>query len=104
MPSEGKRRCFVRCGIHGGGTGGLVEILPVSPDACALLKRPYILINARETPDPIVAAERIVKFIEIDGIQVLNVGGPRLSGWPGGYAFSLKVMDQVIEKAADLAS
>jgi Circularly permutated YpsA SLOG family len=104
MPSEGERRGFVRCGIHGGGTGGLVEILRVSPDTCALLKRPYILINAGETPDPIVAAERIVKFIEIDGIQVLNVAGPRLSGWPGGYAFALKVMGQVIEKAADLAS
>jgi hypothetical protein len=71
---------------------------------CALLKRPYILINARETPDPIVAAERIVKFIEIDGIEVLNVAGPRLSGWAGGYAFSLKAIGQVIVKAADLAS
>lgn len=67
---------------------------------CALLKRPYILINARETPDPIVAAERIVKFIEYDGIEVLNVAGPRLSGWAGGYAYSLKVTGQVIERAA----
>ena len=67
---------------------------------CALLKRPYILINARETPDPIVAAERIVKFIEVDGIEVLNVAGPRLSGWAGGYGFSLEVIGQLIEKAA----
>src|ERR1700684_4463517 len=26
---------------------------------CALLKRPYILIDVRETPDPIVAADKI---------------------------------------------
>jgi Circularly permutated YpsA SLOG family len=71
---------------------------------CALLKRPYILINAGETPDPVVAAERIVKFIEVEEIEVLNVAGPRLSGWAGGYAFSLKVIGRVIEKAADLAS
>jgi Circularly permutated YpsA SLOG family len=71
---------------------------------CALLKRPYILINARETPDPTVAAERIVKFIEYDAIKVLNVAGPRQSGWAGGYAFSLKVIGQVIERAADLTS
>jgi Circularly permutated YpsA SLOG family len=31
---------------------------------CALLKRPYVLINAAETPDPIKAAEAILKFIE----------------------------------------
>jgi hypothetical protein len=44
---------------------------------CALLKRPYILIKAQETPDPIVVAEAILKFIEDNGIQVLNVAGPR---------------------------
>src|SRR5580704_870802 len=31
---------------------------------CALLKRPYVLINAAEMPDPIRAADKIVKFIE----------------------------------------
>jgi Circularly permutated YpsA SLOG family len=63
---------------------------------CALLKRPYILINAGETPDPIVAAERIVKFIEVDGIEVLNVAGPRASGWAGGYRFALDVVSGLI--------
>jgi Circularly permutated YpsA SLOG family len=71
---------------------------------CALLKRPYILINARETPDLIAAAEKIVKFIEVDDIEVLNVAGPRLSRWAGGYAFSLEVIGQVIQQAAHLAS
>ena len=53
---------------------------------CALLKRPYVLINAAETPDPIKAAEKIVKFVEENGIETLNVAGPRLSGWAAGYA------------------
>jgi hypothetical protein len=67
---------------------------------CALLKRPYILINARETPDPIAAAEAVLKFIEENGIEMLNVAGPRASGWKNGHAFALEVIGQVIEKAA----
>ena len=67
---------------------------------CALERKPYILLNARETTDPIVAAGRILKFIEERGIQVLNVAGPRASGWAEGYRFALGVVGQVIEKTA----
>jgi hypothetical protein len=63
---------------------------------CALLKRPYILINAAETPDPRTAAAAIVKFIADHDIEALNVAGPRASGWPGGYAFSQAVMSGVL--------
>jgi len=59
---------------------------------CALLKRPYVLINARETLDPIVAVEKIVKFIEDNNIETLNVAGPRASGWKAGYGFALAVI------------
>lgn len=69
-------------------------------DLCELLDRPCILISARETPDPIATAEAVVKFIEDNNIATLNVAGPRLSGWLEGYAFSLKVISQVIEMAA----
>jgi Circularly permutated YpsA SLOG family len=67
---------------------------------CALLKRPYILINARETPDLIVAAEAVLKFIEDNRIETLNVAGPRASRWNDGYRFALAVIGQVIEEAA----
>jgi hypothetical protein len=67
---------------------------------CALLKRPYILIKAQETPDPIVAAEKIAKFIEDNGIQVLNVAGPRASGWSGGYRYAADVISGVISSLA----
>jgi hypothetical protein len=63
---------------------------------CALLKRPYILINAAETPDPIKAAEAILKFIGENNIGTLNVAGPRASGWAGGYKFALDVISRVI--------
>ena len=48
---------------------------------CALLNRPYILINAKEMSDPTEAAKAVVTFIEDNGIGVLNVAGPRAAGW-----------------------
>src|ERR1700722_13387603 len=67
---------------------------------CALLKRPYILINVQETPDPISAAAAIFRFIEQNEIGTLNVAGPRASGWAGGHAFAIGVIGQVIETVA----
>jgi hypothetical protein len=63
---------------------------------CALLKRPYVLINAAEVPDAIVAAEAILKFIVENNVATLNVAGPRLSGWAVGYRFALDVISGVI--------
>jgi Circularly permutated YpsA SLOG family len=67
---------------------------------CALLKKPYILVNARVTPDPIAAAEAILKFVDDNGIEVLNVAGPRASGWPAGYRFAADVLVCVLSKFA----
>jgi Circularly permutated YpsA SLOG family len=68
---------------------------------CALLKRPYVLINAQETPDPVVAAEAILKFIVENNIATLNVAGPRASGWPGGYAFAINSVAEVIRRSRE---
>jgi Circularly permutated YpsA SLOG family len=65
---------------------------------CALERKPYILVNARETTDPMVAAERILKFVEDSSVEVLNVAGPRASGWAEGYNFALGVIGLVIKK------
>jgi Circularly permutated YpsA SLOG family len=67
---------------------------------CALLKRPYVLIDAREMPDPMEAAQLILKFIEENNIETLNVAGPRLSGWAGGYRFAADVVGGVISRLA----
>jgi len=69
-------------------------------DLCELLGRPCLLISASETPDSIAAAEAVLKFIDDNNIETLNVAGPRASGWTDGYRFALGVVGQVMEKAA----
>jgi hypothetical protein len=66
---------------------------------CALLKRPYILINAAEMPDPILASSAVSKFIMDNNIETLNVAGPRLSGWNEGYRFAGDVIGGVISES-----
>lgn len=68
---------------------------------CALLNRPYVLIDARELADPNRAAATVLKFIERCKIQTLNVAGPRLSGWGAGYVFSFAVLREVIERTRE---
>lgn len=63
---------------------------------CALLKRPYVLIDARPVSES-EAVESVVKFVEENGIGTLNVAGPRASGWGQGYAFALAVIDRVLK-------
>ncbi len=63
---------------------------------CALEKKPYIIIDARQIAEPAAAAEVVFKFVEEHEIQVLNVAGPRLSGWAEGYGFTLRVIGDVI--------
>ena len=63
---------------------------------CALLNRPYVLINAKEMSDPNAAGNAILQFIENNSVETLNVAGPRSSGWKEGYLFTLKVVGGVI--------
>jgi len=42
------------------------------------------------------AADAIIQFVDANGIAVLNVAGPRLSGWPKGYIFALGTVGAVI--------
>jgi hypothetical protein len=67
---------------------------------CALLKRPYILINVSETPEPLDAAGIIMRFIAENKIETLNVAGPRLSGWEAAYTFAFATMVEVIQEAS----
>lgn len=66
---------------------------------CALEKKPYILVRAQETAGPAEAAAAILKFIEDHQIEVLNVSGPRASGWADGYRFSLDVIGCVVSRS-----
>jgi hypothetical protein len=62
---------------------------------CVREKKPVIALDA-QAMTKLRAAERIGQFVEEHGISVLNVAGPRLSGWPGGYSFALGVLSAVI--------
>jgi hypothetical protein len=62
---------------------------------CIRENKPVVALDA-EVMTKLRAAGAIAKFIEERGISVLNVAGPRLSGWPGGYKFALGVVGAVI--------
>lgn len=49
--------------------------------------------------EPEEAVERVLSFIDEHGIGVLDVAGPRASGWPGGEAYSRAVMEEVLRRA-----
>jgi hypothetical protein len=67
---------------------------------CALLKRPYVLVDARQMSETEGVAA-VMAFVEKHEIRTLNVAGTRASEWKEGYAFSLAVASSVIEKSVD---
>jgi hypothetical protein len=64
-----------------------------------LLKRPYVLIDARQMSES-EAISAVTIFVEKNEIRILNVAGPRGSKWEEGYAFALTVVGGVIRAAA----
>lgn len=66
-------------------------------DMCIREKKPFVVLDATQISEARAAAA-IVRFIDENEIQVLNVAGPRASGWPAGYAFALAVVGEVIRK------
>jgi hypothetical protein len=66
---------------------------------CERERKPFIALDAR-LMTKLRAADAIVRFVEEFEIQVLNVAGPRLSGWAEGYKFALGVVAHVIGRSA----
>jgi hypothetical protein len=62
---------------------------------CTREKKTIIVLDAQEMTK-LRAADAVARFVDEHGICVLNVAGPRLSGWPQGYAFALRVISAVI--------
>lgn len=62
---------------------------------CVREKKSFIALDAKGMTR-LRAADAIARFVEEHEIQVLNVAGPRLSGWPQGYAFALGAIGAVI--------
>ena len=62
---------------------------------CVREKKPFITLDAR-TIRTLCAADAVARFVEEHGIEVLNVAGPRLSGWPAEYGYALGVVGALI--------
>jgi Circularly permutated YpsA SLOG family len=69
---------------------------------CALEKKPYVLVDA-ERLSVVEAVHAVRGFIEDHRIGMLNVAGPRASGWKEGYGFALAVVGGVIGSARGAA-
>ncbi len=64
---------------------------------CVREKKRLVVLDAKELT-PLRAAEAMVRFLDEYPIEVLNVAGPRLSGWPEGYRFALLVIGAVLSR------
>jgi Circularly permutated YpsA SLOG family len=64
---------------------------------CVREKKPFIALDSRQI-SALRTADTILRFLEEQAVDVLNVAGPRASGWPEGYAFSLRVIGEVISR------
>jgi len=69
---------------------------PLTRNLGALEKKPYVSFDA-ERLSVAEAVQAVKIFIEDHRIRVLNVAGPRASGWPEGHQFSFDVVGGVIE-------
>lgn len=96
------RRAPARTG-NGNGTailfyGTLSGGTKLTRESCVREKKPFVVLDAKLISEAAVAAA-IVRFVEENDIHVLNVAGPRSSGWRQGHGFALGVMGEVIEKS-----
>jgi len=58
---------------------------------CRQLGRPCLIIDAGRLNAEDAAAQAR-RFLTRHGVRVLNVAGPRESGWPGGHEYARKVI------------
>ena len=61
--------------------------------------RPLLVIDAAKSPAA-QAAEAIIAWIDTSNIGVLNVAGPRESGWPQACAYTREIIGMVLQKAS----
>jgi hypothetical protein len=59
---------------------------------CLNQKKPYLLVDATEL-SPERTAVRIQKFVTGNSIRIPNIAGPRASGEPLAYDYTLKAMN-----------
>src|ERR1017187_10318710 len=79
--------------FHGAlGSGTLLTLIICNGDAT-----PHVEVDASKTSES-AAADEIAIFVDEHEIHVLNVAGPRLSGWPQGDGFAIEVVGELIQR------
>jgi hypothetical protein len=100
LPSGGYRQRTRQVVIDSDGTAliyfnSLKGGTRLTRNLCALEKKPYVLVDAQRLS--VEEAVRAVRgFVEDHHIAVLNVAGPRASGWAEGYGFTLEVIRSLL--------
>jgi hypothetical protein len=64
---------------------------------CQDASKPLLIVDRTKTSEA-AAAPAIVEFVQANSIGVLNVAGPRSSGWAEGFEFALEVISRILEK------
>lgn len=63
---------------------------------CVQHSRPHLVIDAAQTAEPEAAAQ-IAQFVEQRSIGILNVAGPRASGWPRAHNYAQRTIGALLE-------
>jgi hypothetical protein len=63
---------------------------------CQDAPKPLLIVDRAKTSE-VAAAPVILEFVKANGIRVLNVAGPRGSGWPEGFDFALELISRVLK-------
>ena len=64
---------------------------------CKREGKPHVVIDASKISES-AAADAIARFVDEHDIHVLNVAGPRLSGWPQGHGFAVGTVAEVVKR------
>ena len=83
--------------FDGGRTGGqLTGGTRLTRICCQDARKPLLIVDRAKTSEA-AAAAAILKFVKANSIGVLNVAGPRASGWSDGFDVALEVISRVLE-------
>jgi len=89
LDSDGTAILFY--GVLGGGT--LLTL-----NLCKREGKPHMVIDASKASEP-----EIARFVDEHGIHVLNVAGPRLSGWRQGHGFAERAVGELVKRSRSSA-
>jgi len=81
---------------HGGMSGGTL----LTHRLCELLGRPCLVVDAAKSDIP-DGVRRTREFTDCHQIGVLNVAGPRQSGWPDGADYARSVIRALLEPESE---